>query len=243
MSRPRSLVTGGSGSIGSQIATRLVRDGYETHFTYRTPNSEVDSLTDRGAIGVEIDLLHPDLSLLPEKIDILVNCAGISEVFTLAESVSRQVWDDTLAINLTAPMLLSQRYLPGMRAREWGRIVNIGSIYSVVGSRLNSAYNVSKHGLSGLTKSIAKEYGEFGITANEVLPGAVSSRMMLAVAERKARETGCSATEYLAQVAASAPDGRMASPDAVAAAVMYLVSRDADHVNGASMVIDGGLTC
>ena len=238
-----ALITGGTGSIGSAIVARFVTAGIDTCFTYLRSEQEAERLRHLSARGIRVDLAAPDLSVLPSTVDILVNCAGVNEVSTTVEDLGDELWNATLSVNLTAPFVLCRHYLRAMRVAEWGRIVNVGSIYSRVGSSLNSAYNVSKHGLSGLTKSIAKEYARYGITANEVLPGPVESRLMDAVALRKSGEIGSTSEEYLLAVAGASPDLRLATPAAVADCVFFLCSEPSGHVNGTAIVVDGGRTC
>jgi 3-hydroxybutyrate dehydrogenase len=244
VSSKRALVTGASGSIGAAIAERLLADGFGVVGTYRVPKERVERLSDAGVEMICVDLVLNGISSLGDlHIDCLVNCAGINPVSTQVVDVGADAWRMTLEINLTVPFLLSQAFIPGMLSRGWGRIVNVGSIYSKVGSVLNSAYNVSKHGLSGLTKSIAQEYGRHGITCNEVLPGAVYSDLIQDIAKRKAAATGASPEAYLVSIEQSIPTGRLAYPSDVAGAVSYLCSPDADYLNGTSLIVDGGGTC
>jgi NAD(P)-dependent dehydrogenase (short-subunit alcohol dehydrogenase family) len=146
----------------------------------------------------------------------------------------------TIAINLLAPFRLCQQCLPFMVEQGYGRIVNVGSIYAERGCSNNSSYNVSKHGLLGLTRSLAHEYASHGIAVNQVDPSAVESAMMNRIAARnveqgKAKSTG----EYLDGVREAIPAGRMADPKDIAAGVIYLVEQSG-FVTGAALPIDGG---
>ena len=155
--------------------------------------------------------------------------------------VSDRDWAATLRVNLYAPFVLIRAYLPAMRQKGWGRIVNVGSIYSLRGVEGNLPYTVSKHGLSGLTKTVAKEYGRYGITCNEICPGPVESVMMRRIAERNQAAGTTTAEEYLSEVTSEIPSGRMAEPDEVAALTDFLTSAKASYLNGVSITLDGGL--
>ena len=175
--------------------------------------------------------------------DIIVNNIGINISDELTHDVDNSIWHDTLNINLTAPFKVCKFYLPKMINKKWGRIININSIYGLRGVDYNSPYTASKHGLSGLTKTIAKEYAGDGITCNEICPGAIESELMDRIATRVAREDGISTEEFLSEVAKSYPAKRMALPREVSAIVLFLASSEASYINGASIPVDGGLIC
>ena len=238
-----AFVTGGTGSIGEAIVRRLAAAGVATVFQYHSNLKLAEQLSaDSGASAHFLDLadLNSLRAMSTSEYDILINCAGINLSSELLASVSFEDWERTLAINLTAPFLLCQWVLPHMTAQRWGRIVNVGSIYSFKGSLRNTPYSASKHGLSALSRTIALEYGEVGITANDVLPGAVESRMMVRLAARKGGVDG--PDHYLDGIRESYPDKRLALPSEVASAVEYLIGEDAGHTNGTAIVVDGGLT-
>ena len=107
-----------------------------------------------------------------------MNCAGLSSGKEPAASVPVVEFDTLMNVNAHVPLVLTQRYLPSMLAAGFGRIINVNSIWGLRGSANNTAYTMSKHTLTGLTKSVAKDYGGSGVTCNEVSPGAVESRMM-----------------------------------------------------------------
>ena len=174
------------------------------------------------------------------EFDILVNSAGVILTKTLLDSVPLEELRTTLQINTVAPFLLCQLVLPHMLRSRYGRIINIGSIWAERGIAENSSYNVSKHALLGLTRSLAKEYAAEGICANQVDPAAVESEIMHRLARSNVERGNISSVEeYLARAATFNPTGSLVTPDEVARAVQWLAF-DASHVNGVAIPIDGG---
>jgi NAD(P)-dependent dehydrogenase (short-subunit alcohol dehydrogenase family) len=160
----------------------------------------------------------------------------------LSASVTDFEWTTTLSINLSAPFFLVRAVLPNMIKKGFGRIINIGSIYSTRVVEKNLPYSVSKHGLSALTKTVAREYGKYGITCNEICPGPVNSRLMDEIAERNAAVLHISSDEYLHRIADSIPVPRLAQPTDIAEAALFLASEKAGYLNELSLTLDGGLT-
>jgi 3-oxoacyl-[acyl-carrier protein] reductase len=229
VSEPRvALVTGAARGIGLAISDALMAAGTEV--------VSVDILEQEERPGVRIvqaDLADPaECARVLEqagRVDVLVNNAAILHQkplgeFTLAE------FDETVAVNLRAPFLLSQGVVEGMAERRFGRIVNISSIGARHGGLSHSGvYAATKAGLVALTKAFARFYGEHGITANAVLPGGVASPMA-AFVEPDAMK------RYLAQI----PLGRYAQPREIAAVVAFLASDAASFVTGATVDVNGG---
>ena len=146
-----------------------------------------------------------------------------------------------MAINLTAPFVLIQQFLPYMMRKKWGRIVNVSSIYGLRGVETNLPYTVSKHGLSGLTKTVAREYGAYGITCNEICPGPIRSRLLERVCADRAEASGVGLEEYMQEVEEELPTGKLVEASSVAEMALFLTSEAGESVNGASIVIDGGM--
>jgi 3-hydroxybutyrate dehydrogenase len=142
---------------------------------------------------------------------------------------------------VTAPFELVRHCLPSMIKQRWGRIINISSIYALRAAEGNLPYTVAKHGLSGLTKTLAKEYAEFGITANEICPGPIQSEMMDRIARDAASKSGSTSKAYLREVRDEIPARRMAKPEEVAGVALFLATEEAGYINGASIPVDGGL--
>ena len=238
----RALVTGGTGSIGEAIVRRFcARGGCEVTFTYFENTSKAEELaSSAGARSLQLNLLQEPLKLEDAEFDILVNSAGIILTKTLTDSVPLEELRATLQINTVAPFLLCQLVLPHMLQNRYGRIINIGSIWAERGISENSSYNVSKHALLGLTRSLAKEYAADGICANQVDPAAVESEIMRRLARSNVeRGNVASVEEYLERAATFNPSGSLVTPDEVARAVEWLAF-DASHLNGVAIPIDGG---
>jgi NAD(P)-dependent dehydrogenase (short-subunit alcohol dehydrogenase family) len=163
-------------------------------------------------------------------IDILVNNAGIRIVSAFVDH-PLAAWRQTLDVNLTAPFLLSQAVVPHMLARGKGKIVNITSTASELGFKNRAAYNVSKAGLTMLTKSIALELGAQGIRCNAVAPGVIESPL---------NRSYFTDPEFTQVIVDSTPTGGWGVPADIASAVAFLASDDADFINGATLLVDGG---
>ena len=235
------FVSGGTGSVGSAIVRRFSTRGDEVTFQYYNNSREAAALsTSVGAKSVKLDFGRPFVP--PDgAFDIVINNAGINVSDARTHEVADGDWEDSLRVNLHAPFVLVREYLPNMVRNRWGRIINIGSIYSLRGVEGNLPYTVSKHALSGLTKTVAREYGKYAITCNEICPGPIDSDLMQRVAVRSVGGTDSSVDDYLSEVTSEIPAGRMAKPEEVAALAVFLGSPEAAYVNGASLVLDGGL--
>jgi NAD(P)-dependent dehydrogenase (short-subunit alcohol dehydrogenase family) len=175
---------------------------------------------------------------------ILVNAAGILDGYAPADELSTQVWERVIAINLSGTFYCAKRVLPGMLARGVGRIINIGSVASVVGSGGGPAYTASKHGVLGITRQLAITYAERGVTVNAIGPGAIATGLRA----NSTRILGADAPPMRgvggddAAVRALTPAGRRGTSDEMAAAVCFLASVDAAYVTGHLLMADGGWT-
>jgi ketoreductase len=248
-----TLVTGGGRGIGKAIALACGRDGARVAVTARTA-SEVEQVTEAiravggQALAVIADLAEPDgparvLSEVAARlgpVEILVNNAGIGSSSNPKPLVSFDdaFWELTLRLNLTVPYLLSKAVLPEMLHRRWGRIINIASINSKIGSLHGAAYAASKHGLLGLTRSLAVEVAADGITVNAICPGPVHTLMNDRRLEYDARRRGVTVAELEASLT---PIGGRLEPEDVAPLAMYLASDEARMVTGQAWNVDGGL--
>jgi NAD(P)-dependent dehydrogenase (short-subunit alcohol dehydrogenase family) len=236
------FITGGTGSIGRALVDTFVKAGTTVSFQYcQDTTGALEIERKYGITGHCIDFSSKSLPDLGH-VDILVNSAGINISKVPIECATDEEWDKTLMVNVTVPMLLAKQVLPQMKQQGWGRIINVSSIYGMRIAANNLSYNVSKHALRALTASIAKEYGAWGVTCNEVCPGPVSSNLLRRIAEESSRKTGISVAAYEQKLASSIPVGRLALPQDIANAVLWLASEESSYINGISLPIDGGLT-
>lgn len=239
LSGKRALVTGASGGIGGAIAHALHAQGAAVALTgTRAPALEALA----GELGERAHPLVCDLSdaeaveALPGRaaeamggVDILVNNAGILAVNLLVRMKDAE-WQRVLDIDLTAAMRLSRGVLRGMMKARWGRIISIGSVVGQMGDGGQTNYAAAKAGLMGFSKSLAIEVAGRNVTVNVVAPGYVQSPMT------DGRDAGAEA-----EIARRVPMGRMARPDEVAAAVVFLAAEEAGYVTGTTLSVNGGL--
>ena len=235
-----ALVTGASGGIGGEIARVLHGAGATVGLsgTREAPLRELaEALGDRAHV-LPCDLGDQEaLARLPKRageamgsLDILVNNAGITRDGLMLR-MSDEDWNSVLAVNLTAVMKLSQAALRGMMKARWGRIVNISSIVGATGNPGQANYAAAKAGMVGMSKSLAAEVASRGVTVNCVAPGFIETAM-----------TGRLSDDQRANLLGSIPAGRMGTPAEIASAVLYLSSREAGYVTGATLHVNGGMT-
>lgn len=238
--RRKVLITGGTGSIGRALVEAFSNFGYSVTFQYKSQTHVARRIAKKFQCqSIQADFLKP-LSL-SEQFDILVNNAGINVSSRLTDRCSDDELMATLDVNLVAPFRLIRALLPHMMGRGWGRIINVSSIYGLRGVEGNCPYTISKHALSGLTKTVAKEYAPFGITCNEICPGPTEGELMRRIADRAYIAKHSSPKEYLDSVAAEIPARRMAKPTDIASLALFLASDESCYVNGASIPSDGAL--
>ena len=248
-----AVITGSNSGIGLGVAEELARAGADVVINSFTDSAEDHALAARIAAGhgvkaryIQADMSKPDdCRALVEKAggcDILVNNAGIQFVAPI-EEFPVEKWNAILAINLSSAFHTSAAALPGMRAKGWGRIVNIASVYGLVGGVQRSSYVASKHALVGLSKAVALETAATPVTCNAICPGDVSTRIFYRNAKLLAEREGIAREEAQRRIAsASMPSGRVVSPAQVAALVAYLCSEAAAEIRGAALPVDGAWT-
>ena len=220
-----AVVTGGGRGIGLAIVNALAANGARVAALDLTP-PEVDGVlgveadvSDEAAVNAAITQVERELG----PVTILVLNAGILPLVPLEET-SAELWERTLAINLTGGFLVARRTLPGMRKLGYGRVVALGAAAGKSGGARSAAYAASKAGLMTLAKSIAAEYAPYGITANVVAPALIDTQLIGATRE----------------VAGRIPVGRMGTAEEVAALVAFLVSSEAGYFTGEVVDINGG---
>ena len=226
-----AVVTGAGRGIGAAVAAELAREGVEVIDASR---------------GSGIDVTSPDAAALiarrAPRVDILVNNAGTSFSRPLDE-LTDDDWEGQLALNVTAPRRLMQALAPGMAERGWGRIVNVASSSGKRPSLTNAAYSVTKAAQLSLSRVFAEAYAGSGVLVNAVAPGPVESPLWLApggLADQAAARRGIASEDALAAQAAKVPLGRFATPEEIAAVIVFLCSERASTVTGAAWSADGG---
>lgn len=230
------LITGGTGSVGVELIRRFSEcNTYNITFTYYNNKNRADDLVRQyNCQAIKIEDIESGY-------DIIVNNAAIVNSLVHCEDVSLENWDETLRVNLTLPFIIIKKNLPYMRNNGWGRIINIASIYGVSAEEDVTPYTVSKHGLIGLTRSVAKEYAQFGITCNAICPGTIASELSERLAEHYTN-TIEERNEYFNELNEAVPAKRLVTPKEVADFAFFIASKEAAYINGATLMIDGGYT-
>jgi 3-hydroxybutyrate dehydrogenase len=252
-----AIVTGSTSGIGLGIAQALAAEG---------ANIVINGLGDPDALeslrrdisrehGVDVlysgaDMSRPDSiaemneAVIGEfgQVDILVNNAGIQHVAPV-ESFPPEKWDAVIAINLSAAFHATRAVFADMKARRWGRIVNISSAHGLIASPFKAAYVTAKHGIIGLTKVVALEGAEAGVTCNAICPGYVWTPLVEKQIDDQAKSHGISRDEVVRNVLlAQQPNKRFATVEEIGALTAFLCSPGAQSITGAALPVDGGWT-
>jgi NAD(P)-dependent dehydrogenase (short-subunit alcohol dehydrogenase family) len=242
----RALVTGGGRGLGRVIAQALAEAGADVAVAGRTPDvcqeaaREIAAATGRRALAVAADVtLAAEVERLVREvedglgaIDILVNNAGVN-IRGAAEELGESDWDAVVGTNLKAPFLCARAVGAGMCARGWGRVINLGSILSVVALAGRAPYASSKAGVLGLTRVLALEWAKQGVTVNAICPGPFATDMN--------RQLLSDPVKYQAFVE-KIPLGRWGELHEIAGAAVFLASDAASFVTGSALFVDGGWT-
>jgi 3-hydroxybutyrate dehydrogenase len=238
-----ALVTGAASGIGRTCAGRLARAGASVTVL------DVDGdAAKKVAEGIGGEALQADLSdyevldNLEVDAEIIVNNAGLQHVAPIEEFPPER-FSLILRIMLEAPFRILQKALPGMYEKGWGRVVNISSVHGLRASPYKSAYVSAKHGLEGLSKTVALEGGPRGVTSNCVDPAYVKTPLVEKQIADQARIHGISEDEVIEKIMLTEPAiKRLIEPEEVAELALFLCSKEASFINGASIVMDGGWT-
>ncbi|MDP4299543.1 3-hydroxybutyrate dehydrogenase [Leptothrix discophora] len=248
-----ALVTGSTSGIGLGVALALARQGANIVLNgfgdVEGPKAQV------AALGVQVGYHGADMSKPAEieammgyaadafgGVDILVNNAGIQFVAPV-ESFPVERWDAILAINLSSAFHTTRLALPGMQARNWGRIVNIASVHGQVASAQKSAYVAAKHGVVGLTKVTALENATTGVTCNAICPGWVLTPLVQKQVDARAAADGVDNGEATRRLLGDKqPSMQFTTPEELGELAVFLCSAAANNVRGVAWSVDGGWT-
>ncbi len=219
MEKRKVLITGGSRGIGKATAECFRQNGYEVF----TPTRDELDLSDRDSVFHYID------SIKHIRFDSLVNCAGINTLANIDE-LNDQKLDTMVNINLITPMLLIQGVAENMKEQRYGRIVNIGSIWGLVGKPGRVGYSATKHGIHGVTQTLAVELAQYNILINTICPGYTLTDLTFKNNTK----------EQLDEIAGNIPMGRLAKPEEQAKAIFFLGSENNTYITGQQIAVDGG---
>ena len=227
----------GASAVGISIEIEATRAGIEKEFGVRCLYNGADM-----SKPAEIAAMVKDAETRLGSVDILVNNAGIQFVAPI-EEFPVDKWDQIIAINMSATFHAIRAAVPGMKARKWGRIINTASAHSLVASPFKSAYVTAKHGLTGLTKTVALELATFGITANCISPGYVWTPLVEKQIPDQMKTRNMTEEQVKRDVLLAAqPTKQFVTVDQVASLAVYLCSDAASQITGANLSIDGGWT-
>ena len=252
-----AIITGSTSGIGAGLAAAFAKAGCHVMLNGFGNAAEIEKL--RAGLEREnnvkvlyspADMTRPDqiidMIISAEELfggaDILVNNAGIQHVAPIDEFPSEK-WDAIIAINLSSAFHTIRAALPGMKQRKWGRIINIASAHGLVASPFKSAYVAAKHGIIGMTKTVALEVAEQGITCNAICPGYVKTPLVEGQISDQAKARNMTEDEVVKNVILAAqPTKQFVTVDQISALALFLAGDDGASVNGASLSIDGGWT-
>ena len=241
-----ALVTGGARGLGRTMATALAEAGADIALVGRSRNAceatavEIAAATGRTvrafegdvSVGADVTRLAAEVTGACGSIDILVNNAGTNIRGTIAQ-LSEEDWDTVIDTNLKGPFLCARAIGPQMVARGWGRVINMGSILSVIALPGRAPYASSKSGVVGLTRVLALEWAGSGVTCNAICPGPFATDM-----NRQLLNDPVAYQQFISQI----PLGRWGELDEMAGAAVFLASDASSFVTGSSLFVDGGWT-
>ena len=246
------LITGGSGGLGRALASVFATQGHRVVITARNPDkldstAEQISINGNKILALPCDIVDRDqvkglaheIATRWGRVQILINNAGIARAVNFADMPDK-LWDETLETNLTGAYNCCKVFLPDMIRAKWGRIINIASTAAKVGFSHVTAYTASKHGLLGLTRALALETAQQGITVNAICPGYIDDARTHENAKLMAEKTGKRIQDVLQLFAGTAPQNRLIAPDEVASLALLMASEKLAGMTGQAINVDGG---
>lgn len=252
-----AVITGSTSGIGLAIARAFAGGGMNVMLNGFGETDEIEAIRTGieqecgvKALHSKADMTRPDeIAQMVEdatrafgQVDVMVNNAGIQHVEAI-ETFPPEKWDAIIAINLSAVFHGTRAVLGGMKQRNWGRIINMASVHGLVASPYKTAYNAAKHGVVGLTKTVALEAAEFGVTVNAICPGYVLTPLVERQIPEVAQLRGMTEDEVVRNVMlAVQPTRKFATVEQVSALAVFLCSDAAASITGASLPVDGGWT-
>ena len=257
LAKRHAVVTGSTSGIGLAIARALAKEGADVMINGFGDAKAIEA--ERAGIekefgvrafyngadmskGPEVEAMIADAAAKMGTVDILVNNAGIQFVSPI-EDFPPEKWDAIIAINLSSAFHTIRAAVPGMKAQKWGRIINTASAHSLVASPFKSAYVAAKHGLAGLTKTVALELATFGVTCNCISPGYVWTPLVENQIPDTMKARHITREQVINDVILAAqPTKQFVTVDQVASLAVYLCSDAAAQITGANLSIDGGWT-
>lgn len=232
------LITGGSRGIGQAMVRKFANGGYNVAFTYKSSVDAAEELAkETGSLAIMADSAsEKEIAAAVAKagkalggIDVLINNAGISS-YSLLQDLTLSEWNECIAVNLTSAFLYSREVIPYMLKNHEGRIINITSIWGLVGASCEVHYSTAKAGLIGFTKALAKELGPSGITVNAIAPGVIETDMNAHLSD-----------DDLKALEVETPIGRIGKADEIASAALYLANEGSSFITGEVLNISGGI--
>lgn len=232
-----ALITGGSRGIGKAMVELFSKNGYNVAFTYKSSENEATELAEKtGALAIKADSTSPEDVVVAVSrtvselggLDILINNAAVSS-FGLLTDITLEEWRRVLDTSLTGAFLYSKYAIPEMLKKKQGRIINITSMWGIVGSSCEVHYSAAKAGIIGFTKALAKELGPSGITVNAIAPGVVNTDM-----------NKCFGDDDIEALCEETPVGRICEPYEIARCALFLADEASSFITGDILNISGG---
>lgn len=243
------MVTGGGSGIGAIVAKRLAESGARVWVAGRREDRLKEVAGSICAAGGDAKAIRCDVSkaedvaALAHEIglaDIVVNNAGVAKSVPIAKMDDAH-WNEAIAVNLTGTFLMTRAFIAGMSDRGWGRIVNVASVAGKIGFKYTAAYSAAKHGVLGLTRSVALEVANKGVTVNAVCPGWVETEMSDVAVANISAKTKMTREQALQTLADQSPQRRLMTSEEVASLVVFLCSDDAASITAQAINVDGGM--
>ncbi|BFT30788.1 3-hydroxybutyrate dehydrogenase [Alteromonas sp. D210916BOD_24] len=253
MTKRTVFITGGASGIGFGIAEAMVKQGHHVIIADINEGAAQEAAAklarnNGSASAIAVDVCNAaQVAALPDAlgditVDVLINNAGIQHISRL-EDFPADKWQQLINIMLVGPALLTQAFLPAMREQNFGRIINVGSIHSIVASPFKSAYVAAKHGLLGFAKTIALETGDCDVTINTLCPAYVKTPLVEQQIAAQAKENNLTEEEVVSKIMLEPmPKKQFISVTELADTASFLMSSSARNITGQTMILDGGWT-